>query len=165
MQSPFPGLTANFDAAKSAALAISLLDWRDCGKAYAAEMTATAASLAEALSQEGLPIFATAKGATRSHQFAIEAAAFGGGQTAAKRLRAANILTCGIGLPLAPVEGDMNGLRIGTPEIVRWGMTARDMPALAKLVARGLKDQDTAAVAADVTAFRRDFKRLQFIRD
>ena len=43
-------------------------------------------------------------------------------------LRQANILTCGIGLPIAPVEGDVNGLRIGTPEIVRWGMTPDDMP-------------------------------------
>ena len=29
----FPGLTANFDAAKSAALAITLLDWKDHGTA------------------------------------------------------------------------------------------------------------------------------------
>ena len=30
----FPGLTANFDAAKSAALALTLLDWREHGPAY-----------------------------------------------------------------------------------------------------------------------------------
>ena len=34
----FPGMTANFDAAKSAALAVTMLDWRDFGKAYAAQM-------------------------------------------------------------------------------------------------------------------------------
>ncbi|WP_370701660.1 hypothetical protein [Thalassovita autumnalis] len=28
----FPGMTANFDAAKSAALAVSMLDWRDHGR-------------------------------------------------------------------------------------------------------------------------------------
>jgi glycine hydroxymethyltransferase len=32
----FPGMTANFDAAKSAALAVTMLDWRDFGRAYAA---------------------------------------------------------------------------------------------------------------------------------
>ncbi|MEZ5878998.1 MAG: aminotransferase class I/II-fold pyridoxal phosphate-dependent enzyme [Tepidamorphaceae bacterium] len=34
----FPGMTANFDAAKSAALAVTMLDWRDFGEAYAKEM-------------------------------------------------------------------------------------------------------------------------------
>ena len=32
----YPGLTANFDAAKSAALAMTLLDWKEYGKAYGA---------------------------------------------------------------------------------------------------------------------------------
>jgi len=45
----FPGLTANFDAAKSAALAITLLDWREHGEAYAGKMIATARALAAAL--------------------------------------------------------------------------------------------------------------------
>jgi glycine hydroxymethyltransferase len=38
---------------------------------------------------------------------------------AAKRLRHANILACGIGLPLAELEGDMNGLRFARP---RWSV-------------------------------------------
>ncbi|HSE73176.1 MAG TPA: aminotransferase class I/II-fold pyridoxal phosphate-dependent enzyme, partial [Dongiaceae bacterium] len=38
----YPGLTANFDAAKSAALAMTLLDWKVHGRAYAARMAATA---------------------------------------------------------------------------------------------------------------------------
>ena len=93
------------------------------------------------------------------------AARCGGGQTAAKRLRRANLLACGIGLPIAPVAGDMNGLRFGTPEIVRWGMTAADMPELAALIARGLLGNEAPeAVAAEVTAFRKRFDRLHFIR-
>jgi glycine hydroxymethyltransferase len=160
----FPGLTANFDAAKSAALAIALLDWKDHGTAYAACMAETARALAENLVERGIPVFTTSRGATTSHQFAVEAAGFGGGQTAAKKLRAANILSCGIGLPIAGVEGDMNGLRFGTPEIVRWGMTAADMPELAALIARGLRSNEPVAhIAADVTAFRRQFSTLHFI--
>ena len=58
----------------------------------------------------------------------------------------------------------MNGLRLGTPEIVRWGMTEADMPELAALIARGLADREPAeTVAADVTQFRRRFDRLHFI--
>jgi glycine hydroxymethyltransferase len=161
----FPGLTANFDAGKSASLAITLLDWKVHGAAYAQMMARTAAALADSLAERGLPVFETARGRTSSHQLALHAAGFGGGQAAAKRLRLANVLTCGIGLPLAEVDGDMNGLRFGTPEIVRWGMTEQDMPELAALIARALKgNEGPEAVAAEVSAFRRRFDRLHFIR-
>jgi glycine hydroxymethyltransferase len=161
----FPGMTANFDAAKSAALAVTLLDWQEHGPAYAAAMAATATALGRALVDRVLPVFARDRGITQSHQLAIEAAPFGGGQAAAKLLRRANILTSGIGLPLDAVPGDMNGLRLGTPEIVRWGMTPADMPELAGLIAEALLGTSPPeAVAADVTAFRGRFDRLHFIR-
>lgn len=160
----FPGMTANFDAAKSAALAITLLDWRDHGAAYAAEMIALARALAEAMAAEGLPVFAGAGGFTASHQFALEAAGFGGGQAASRTLREAGFLACGIGLPRAPVAGDLNGLRIGTPELVRWGVSAADAPRMAGLVARALRAEDPAALAPDVAEWRRSFDRLHFIR-
>jgi glycine hydroxymethyltransferase len=161
----YPGMTANFDAAKSAALAMTLLDWKVHGRAYAESMAATARALADSLTAEGIPVFARERGVTRSHQFAIEAAAYGGGQTAARRLRRANILTCGIGLPSAEVDGDVNGLRIGTPEIVRWGMEARHMPELARFIARGLHGrEEPEAVAPAVTRFRQNFNLLHFIR-
>jgi glycine hydroxymethyltransferase len=76
----FPGMTANFDAAKSAALALTLLDWRDHGRAYAAEMAASAAALAEAMAGEGLPVFRSGNGFTTSHQFALEAARWAAGR-------------------------------------------------------------------------------------
>jgi glycine hydroxymethyltransferase len=80
-------------------------------------------------------------------------------------LRQANILSCGIGLPIAPVEGDANGLRLGTPEIVRWGMQPSDMPQLATFIATALKGEQSArSIAGDVTAFRRQFQSLHFIR-
>jgi glycine hydroxymethyltransferase len=160
----FPGMTANFDAAKSAALAVTLLDWRDFGRAYAAEMIAMALALAEELAVRGLPVFTGAQGATQSHQFAVEAAAHGGGQAASKTLREAGFLACGIGLPIPEVPGDMNGLRIGTPELVRWGMTAQDAPELARLIVAGLTGNDTEGLAAEVASWRQSFDTLHFIR-
>jgi glycine hydroxymethyltransferase len=161
----FPGLTANFDAAKAASLAISLLDWKVHGRAYAAAMVETARALAAALAAEGLPVFAADRGATRSHQFAVEAARFGGGQAMAKRLRRANILASGIGLPIAPVDGDMNGLRLGTPEIVRWGFGTSDMSSVADFIARALASDAAAdALAGEVTAFRSARQTLRYVR-
>jgi len=159
----FPGLTANFDVAKSAALAMTLLDWREHGRAYADMMTATSRALAEALSAEGLPVFSTRKGITASHQFALEAAAYGGGQAASKKLRQAGFLACGIGLPIAPVDGDMNGLRIGTPELVRWGMREDDMQQLAKFVSEALRSNDPTSMAQRVANWRKTFDTLQFM--
>lgn len=160
----FPGLTANFDVAKSAALAVSLLDWRDFGAPYAEKMVTTAAALASALSAEGLPVYSTKDGPTASHQFALEAAAFGGGQAASKKLRKAGFLACGIGLPLPPVDGDMNGLRFGTPELVRWGMDENDMTQLARMIADALRSNDPEPMAERVSEWRRSFNTLHFIR-
>ncbi|TXH58409.1 MAG: serine hydroxymethyltransferase, partial [Burkholderiaceae bacterium] len=100
--------------------------------------------------------------ATTSHQLALEAARWGGGQAAAKRLEAARLLACGIGLPIAPVEGDVHGLRLGVPEIVRLGMKPEHMGELGALIARALGERPDAA-AADVEAFRRRFRELHYI--
>ncbi len=159
----YPGLTANFDAGRVAALAVTLLDWKVTGPAYAEAMVAAARALAAELARLGVPVFAAERGATRSHQFAVPAAAWGGGQALARRLRRANLLSCGIGLPLAPVAGDVNGLRIGTPELVRIGATAADMPELAALLARALDARtEPEAVAGEVTAWRRRFRDVHF---
>jgi glycine hydroxymethyltransferase len=160
----YPGLTANFDAAKTAALALSLLDWREHGEAYGQAMVDTARALAQALQDNGLKVFAGARGHTQSHQFALEAAPLGGGQHASARLREAGFLACGIGLPIAPVEGDLNGLRLGTPEIVRWGMTVEHMPRLAALLAQALRVDRPAALAAEVREWRSSFNRVHFVR-
>jgi len=161
----FPGLTANFDAAKSAALAMTLLDWKAFGRDYGKAMAETAKALAEALAAEGVPVFSADRGMTTSQQFAIEAKAYGGGQRAAKLLREANILSCGIGLPIADVPGDLNGLRMGTPEIVRWGMGPKDMGPVARFIADVLTGRREAqAVAPEVADYRGQFPTLHFVR-
>lgn len=162
----YPGLTANFDAGKAAALAVTMVDWKVAGAAYAAAMVETAGRLADELIAVGLPLFAGAHGPTRSHQFALRAQPWGGGQHAAGRLRRANILTCGIGLPDSPVDGDVNGLRIGTPELVRRGAKPGDMTDLAGLIARALdRATDPGRVAPEVTAWRKQFTGVHFTAD
>lgn len=160
----FPGMTANFDAAKSASLALSLLDWIDHGPAYAQAMIDLAQALATELEALGLPVFKPSGQATTSHQFALEAAQFGGGQAASKQLRRAGFLACGIGLPIEAVEGDMNGLRIGTPELVRRGVTLADAPALAALIAEGLTSTTPEAVADRTRTLRAGFQGFHYIR-
>ena len=160
----YPGMTANFDAGKTAALAQTMLDWTVAGKAYATAMVDAAGALAELLAGNGVPVYRRTSTATRSHQFAIEVANYGGGQTAAARLRRANLLVSGIGLPIAAVVGDLNGIRLGTSAAARLGMTVTDMPTLAQFITRALSDRPKA-VAGDVTTWRQQFRDIHFTTD
>jgi glycine hydroxymethyltransferase len=156
----FPGMTANFDAAKTAALAVTMLDWKEFGDDYVAEMVFMSKTLASSLEDYDIPIFFGALGHTQSHQFAVLAEEYGGGQRVAKMLRKSGFLTCGIGLPVKDLEGDLNGLRIGTPELVRWGMKAKDSKRLAKLISNALKGQ---LVIDEVAEWRKTFNKLHFV--
>lgn len=162
----YPGLTANFDAAKTAALGITLQDWKTVGKDYAQMMVKTAQALAQNLQSRGVNIYAADRGFTTSHQFAILAAPFGGGQRAARRMGDANLLACGIGLPITEVDGDLNGLRIGTPEIVRLGMKVADMDALADFIARSLDPSaDSKKIGVEVAQWRKQFTGVHYTVD
>ena len=162
-QIAYPGMTANFDVAKSAALALTMLDWRVHGRDYASAMVRVAKSLAEALRGLGMPVFAGAQGFTTSHQFALQAEKFGGGQAASKKLRKANLLVSGIGLPIPAVAGDLNGIRFGTPEIVRWGVAEKDVSTLAEFIAKALDIDNPSGLAAQVSKFRTQFIELRYI--
>jgi glycine hydroxymethyltransferase len=56
--------------------------------------------------------------------------------------------------------GDMNGLRFGTPELVRWGMQAKHSNKLAGLVAKALKGYN---VSEQVSEWRRTFNKIHFV--
>jgi glycine hydroxymethyltransferase len=162
----YPGLTANFDAAKTAALGITLQDWKSVGRDYAQMMVKTSQALAQQLQNLGVNIFAADKGFTTSHQFAILAAPYGGGQTAARRMGEAGLLACGIGLPIEQVEGDLNGLRIGTPEIVRIGMKVEHMQDLAGFIARSLDTSvDPKSIQREITEWRKQFSGVHYTVD
>jgi len=162
----YPGLTANFDAAKTAALGITLQDWKSVGRDYAQMMVKTSQALAQHLQSLGVNIFAADKGFTTSHQFAIMAAPYGGGQTAARRMGEAGLLACGIGLPIEQVEGDLNGLRIGTPEIVRIGMKVEHMQDLAGFIARSLDTNiEPKSIQREITQWRKQFSGVHYTVD
>jgi glycine hydroxymethyltransferase len=112
------------------------------------------------LDSAGVPVFCGIDGFTQSHQFAVRADAFGGGQAASKTLRNAGFLACGIGLPVPAIEGDLNGLRIGTPELVRWGMKSLHANDLAKLIVRGLNKE---LILPEVSRWRKNFDQIHFI--
>jgi glycine hydroxymethyltransferase len=56
-------------------------------------------------------------------------------------------------------------LRIGTPEITRWGMTVEHMSELGMLLDRALSGKSAPEkLAPEVSEFRRRFAQLAFVR-
>lgn len=162
----YPGLTANFDLGKTAALAMATLDLLHYGADYARQCIANAQALGEALARHGIDVHGVpGRPFTESHHLALRAARYGGGQKTAKLLARANIMLCGIGLPVAPVDGDLNGIRIGTQEVTRFGMAEEAMERIARFIARALRDgDDPLRVRSDVIAFRKSYPRMTFVR-
>lgn len=162
----YPGLTANFDLARTAAMCLATMDQLEFGAAYAAQCIANARALAHSLHERGVDVFSTpTRGFTSSQHVALRAYNYGGGNAAAKTLEPANILLSSIGLPGPEILGEANGIRIGTQEVTRWGMGASDMSTVAEMVARVLVRRESAdMVRRDVIAFRDNFQTLQFIR-
>jgi glycine hydroxymethyltransferase len=161
----YPGLTANFDLARTAALVVASADLIEFGPAYAQTCIANAQALAAALAAGGCAVRRAGNAFTSSHHVALEAAGLGGGTAAARRLEKANILASGIGLPSPPVAGDYNGLRLGTQEVTRWGLQPADMEAVARLMCRVLIAQEPPErVKDDVVALRAGFQALHFVR-
>lgn len=159
----YPGLTANFDDARVAALAISLAGFTRFGDDYVAAMLRNGRELADALAEHGLPVVAAARGYTETHHVALDARPFGGGDHAARRLARCAIHSSGIGLPGKQVRGDYNGLRFGTQEVTRWGMGPNEMRLIAGLVADRLLDRrPVEAIWRDARTLKRGFSRLRF---
>jgi glycine hydroxymethyltransferase len=81
-------------------------------------------------------------------------------------LEKSNLFTSGIGLPLPPVPGDFNAMRLGTQEITRWGMRPENMETIADFFCRLLlKQEKPEKLKSEVIEFRKAFQKLHYIRD
>ena len=162
----YPGLTANFDLGRIAALTVTLAGFLQFGEAYAQMMRANARELAHALDGEGLPVVAQRHGFTQSHHVALSMQDFGGGTHASRKLEESLILASGIEVPGEGVEGDYNGLRLGTQEVTRWGMQPVDMGWIGRAIGDRLLGRRSASdIRADVRKFRAGFQKLHFVLD
>ena len=116
----FPGLTANFNLSRAAAIVTPVLDLLTQGREYAKICIFNAKAVAERLHTRGCEVFhISGKGFANSLHVALPAANYGGGDTTSKLLEKPNLFTSKIGLPLPPVPGYFNAIRLGTQEITR----------------------------------------------
>jgi len=93
-----------------------------------------AQALGRSLDALGTPVEARDFGYTKSHMIAVNVSQWGGGVEVAKRLEANDII---VNYNMVPGDADPrnpSGLRIGVPEMTRFGMDERAMGELAQLM-------------------------------
>jgi glycine hydroxymethyltransferase len=161
----FPTLAATHQVNRVAALAAATAEFLAFGQAYMAQIVANAQALAGSLHERGVPMLAAHKGFTRTHQAIADVTAFGGGEVAANRLAEANIITNKNLIPTDPADAwdHPSGLRIGTTEVTRWGMSEPEMARIADLIVDVLRERRPVAdVRRDAVDLRRSFPTLQY---
>lgn len=159
----FPGVTSNHHLHAMAALAVSLAEQIAFGAEYAKATIANAQALAQGLHERGFDVLAADLGFTRSHTTAVRVTKEGGGETVAKKLAQAGIITNKNLLPGDTSPKHPGGVRLGTPEVTRLGMGPKEMGQVAELFDALLhRNRDVAAVAAEVAELKRGFTTLRY---
>jgi glycine hydroxymethyltransferase len=118
-------------------------------RAYAAQIVANAAALADGLAREG---FRIVSGGTDNHLLLVDLRPFGvTGKVAQEALDAAGITTNKNAIPGDPEKPFVtSGLRLGTAAVTTAGMAEDEMAAIAALIARVLRAPDDAGVREEV---------------
>ena len=163
--SVFPVLAATHQVNRVAALAVSAAEMIEFGRAYMSQIVRNAQALGRALERRGIPVLGARRGYTRTHQVIADVRAYGGGLEVAHRLARANVVTNKNLIPGDdPAQWDRpSGLRIGTIEITRLGMTEPDMDRVAELMSRVLvAGEPPERVAEDVVALRAGHQTLYY---
>ncbi len=152
----YPTLSANYDAARLAPLAIAAAENLEHGGGLADRYTANAHALATALDEAGLCVAGKHRGFTSSHHVAVDVGDLGDGAAVMRRLSEAGIYLSAIDLPDQQPHEPTRGLRLGTQEVTRRGFEPTDMKHLAACMAEVLLHAaDPASVRGKVTDLRR----------
>jgi len=159
----FPGVVSNHHLHAMAALGITLAEFLEFGRDYAAQIVRNAKALAQALHERGIKALAEKHGFTQSHAIALDVAALGGGAKVASDLEKANIITNKNLLPWDTSPVKPSGIRLGTQELTRLGMRESEMTEVADLFARvAVKHESPEKVASDVGAMRTEFNTVHY---
>lgn len=156
----FPGTSSNHHLYSLPALLVAIREMKAHGKAYAAQICKNAVALAQALEACGIPVEAKDFGYTQSHQIAVNVFAFGGGVKAALAMEANDIICNYNMLPGDTDAQNPSGLRIGTPEMTRFGMKEKDFAVLGELIAAAIKGQ---TVKDKVNQLRAKFLEMEYV--
>ncbi|MBA2393574.1 MAG: serine hydroxymethyltransferase [Ktedonobacteraceae bacterium] len=156
----FPGSSSNHHLNTLPALLVATREMQQYGREYAAQIIRNAQALGSSLDNLGTPVEAREFGYTRSHMIAVNVAQWGGGVEIAKQLEANDIIVNYNMLPGDSDPRNPSGLRIGVPEMTRFGMDERAMGELAQLLHDGITGKN---VKAQVNALRARYVEMKYV--
>ena len=146
----FPGMQGGPIMSAVAAKAIAL---RECAtaqyQAYAKEVIVNAKALAKSLEDEGMR---AVSGGTETHLALIDIRSTGvNGKVADERCGRAGISLNKNAIPYDPESPAVtSGIRVGTPAVTTQGMGSEQMPVIASLIARAIKDGEDEAKISQI---------------
>lgn len=156
----FPGSSSNHHLHSLPALVVATREIKKYGREYAAQIVRNAQALGQSLDELGTSVEAREFGYTRSHMIAVNVSQWGGGVEVAKRLEANDII---VNYNMVPGDTDPrnpSGLRIGVPEMTRFGMDERAMGELAQLLHDAIRNKN---VRAEVRALRGRYTEMKYV--
>ena len=156
----FPGSSSNHHLYSLPGLVVATREMQQYGREYAAQTVRNAQALGRSLDELGTPVEARDFGYTRSHQIAVNVAEWGGGVEVAKRLEANDIIVNYNMLPGDEDPRQPSGLRVGVPEMTRFGMDEQAMGELAQLMHDAIRGKE---VKTRVNALRGRFVEMKYV--
>ena len=145
-----PGIIDNIHWNRVAALAVSLLEMMQFGKAYAQAVASNSQALGKGLADRGVAVKGAAKGFSKSHQVLLKVDK-ARGELYGKRLEDANIIID-------------NGGRVGTSEATRMGLGPKEMDTVAELMAMAIQGKKPADyIKKKVRSLVKDFRTPRYV--
>ena len=158
----FPGVVSNHHLHHLAGLGIATAEMLEFGSDYAKQTIKNAQALAQALHELGFKILCEDLGFTKSHQLVMDVSDIRSASEIALDLEFNNVILNKNLIPGDDVDDSDNpsGIRIGTQEITRRGLTEKEMPEVAEFIKAVAMDKKD--VKADVTEFMNQFTTVKF---
>jgi glycine hydroxymethyltransferase len=156
----FPGSSSNHHLHSLPALLVSIREMKKYGRDYARQIVRNAQALGSSLDELGTPVEARDFGYTKSHTIAVDVSQWGAGVEVAKRLEANDIIVNYNMLPGDADPRNPSGLRIGVPEMTRFGMDERAMGELAQVIHDAIREKN---VKDQVHALRARFLEMKYV--
>ncbi len=157
----FPGSTSNHHLGTLLGLLMAGYEMNAYKQDYQTQVIKNAKAFAQALKKAGLDVQGDpADGYTETHQVLLRVSEHGAGMDIARRLEENNIVCNYQALPDDESFLDSSGLRLGTPEMTRFGMKEADFEPLAQLMADCIIRNET--VKDEVAKLRARFNEMGY---
>lgn len=149
----YPAFVDNAHWNRIAALTLALMEMKNFGKDYAAQVVRNSKSLARALFDHGVPVICQHLGFTQSHQTIADYGDYEKGRIVAEKLQRANIIVDCV-------------IRFGTCEVTRRGMKEAEMLKIAELVQRtAISNENPETVKKEVARLASEFQTAHYCFD